>query len=260
MGGPAPDSVNPANKAAEEKVTVVNLDAWLYKLTRIVAKQQEDLVAKDATIKDLTERLSKLETSNVSGVGTTSSRPLFSSHFNEKTTEAEVQILAKVHREMKASKSIETHIIVSGLPEPGGGTEAEKDAHDQASVEELLGKLSTQLVNLKSHKRIKTKNNEKPSLMLIEFHEACCVPVALSNSKKLRTNTKFKGVYINKDMTKTERIIGKQLRDERKRLNAMLTEKGDGEWPRGRHQGKLFHWGIRDGELRRIFDKPTQTT
>jgi hypothetical protein len=98
------------------------------------------------------------------------------------------------------------------------------------------------VVNLKNHKRIKTKNNEKPSLMLIEFHEAICVQLALSNAKKLRTDTKFKGVYVNKDITKTERIIVKQLRDERKRLNAGLTEKGDGEWPRGRHQGKLFHW------------------
>jgi hypothetical protein len=192
MGGPVPDSVNQANKAAEEKVTVVNLVAGLYKLTKVVAKQQEDLVAKDATIKDLTERLSKLEKSNSSGVGTTPSRTLFSSHFNEKTTEAEVQILAKVHREMKASKSIETNIIVSGLPESGGGTEEEKAAHDKASVEELLREQSTEVVNLKNHKRIKTKNNEKPSLMLIEFLEAMVVPLALSNAKKLRTNTKFK--------------------------------------------------------------------
>ncbi len=92
---------------------------------------------------------------------------------------------------MKASKSIETNIIESGLPESGGGTEEEKAVHDKASVEELLGELSTEVVNLKNQKRIKTKNNEKPSLMLIEFHEAMCVPLALSNAKKLRTNTKF---------------------------------------------------------------------
>ncbi len=46
--------------------------------------------------------------------------------------------MAKIHREMKASKSIETNIIVSGLPESGGGTEEEKAEHDKASVEELL--------------------------------------------------------------------------------------------------------------------------
>jgi hypothetical protein len=64
MSDPAPDSENPANKAAKEKVTVVNLDAWLYKLTKLVAKLQEDSVGKDEIINDLTERLAKLEKSN----------------------------------------------------------------------------------------------------------------------------------------------------------------------------------------------------
>ncbi len=34
-----------------------------------------------------------------------------------------------------------------------------------------------------------------------------------------------------------------------------LKETGNGNYPRGDYQGKLFHWGIRDGEVRRIFDK-----
>ncbi len=47
MGGPDSDSVNPAKKKWGEQVTVVNLDDWLYKLTKLVAKLQEDLVEKD---------------------------------------------------------------------------------------------------------------------------------------------------------------------------------------------------------------------
>ena len=61
MSDPAPDSENPANKAAKEKVTVVNLDVWLFKLKKTVAKLQENLVKKDEKINELTERLSKLE-------------------------------------------------------------------------------------------------------------------------------------------------------------------------------------------------------
>ena len=54
--------------------------------------------------------MSKLETSNASGGGTTPGQPLFSSLFSslfsgDKSTEAEVQILAKVHREIKAKKA-----------------------------------------------------------------------------------------------------------------------------------------------------------
>jgi hypothetical protein len=79
---------------------------------------------------------------------------------------------------------------------------------------------------------------------------------ALKGAKNLRDNDSYKGVYVNRDMTRTERIIQKQLRDDRnKRNNEDLKETGKGKWPRGTHGGKLFHWGIRDGEVRRIFDK-----
>ena len=62
-------------------------------------------------------------------------------------------------------------------------------------------------------------------------------------------------------MTKAERTIDKRLREERNKRNAALTEKGAEERPRGRYKNKLFYWGIRSGELTRIFDKqmPSQT-
>jgi hypothetical protein len=42
IGRPDSHSVNPAKKKWGEQVTVVNLDDWLYKLTKLVAKLQED--------------------------------------------------------------------------------------------------------------------------------------------------------------------------------------------------------------------------
>jgi hypothetical protein len=71
MGGPAPDSVNQANKDAGEKVTVANLDVWLHELTKKVAILEENAIAKDVIIKDLNERLSKLEKGVGSGGGST---------------------------------------------------------------------------------------------------------------------------------------------------------------------------------------------
>jgi hypothetical protein len=57
----AQDSIDQDNKNAKESVTVVNLDVWLFKLKKTVAKLQENLVKKDEKINELTERLSKLE-------------------------------------------------------------------------------------------------------------------------------------------------------------------------------------------------------
>jgi hypothetical protein len=202
-----------------------------------IASLNDEIGSLRKTNKELNERVSKLETSNASDGGTTPGQPLFSSLF-----------------------TTEQNIIVSGIPEAPNGSEEEKAAHDKTSVEALLTALGTRLTDMKSHKRIKT-NYEKPNLILIEFHRfdsADMVAEPLSNAKKLRTNETFKGVYINRDMTKAERIIEKRLRDESNRKNEEdLRETGDGEGPCRLYQGRRFHWGIRLGEVRRIFDKPT---
>jgi hypothetical protein len=128
-----------------------------------IASLNDEIGSLKITNKELNERVPKLETSNVSGGGTTPGQPLFSSLFSgDKSTEAEVQILAKVHREIKAKKSNEQNMIVSGIPEGPNGSEEEKAAHDKTSVEALLTALRTPLTDMKSHKRIKT-NNEKPN-------------------------------------------------------------------------------------------------
>ncbi len=136
--------------------------------------------------------------------------------------------MAKVPREFKAKKSNEANMIVSGIPEVPNGSEKEKAAHYKTSVEALLTELGTPLRDMKEYKRIKT-NNEKPNLILIEFVDPVYRTDALGNAKNLRTNAKFKDAYINRDMTKAERIIEKRLRDERNRMNEEdLRETGDG--------------------------------
>jgi hypothetical protein len=55
-------------------------------------------------------------------------------------------------------------------------------------------------------------------------------------------------------MTRDEQLNEKHCRDERNRLNAQFTEKNAEDKPRGRHGERLFYWGVRSGELRRIYD------
>jgi hypothetical protein len=171
-----------------------------------------------------------------------------SSLFSDKTIEAEVQILAKVYREINKTTKIKANLIVSGLPAATGGTEDEKKADDKSRVDALVTALAEDPYIVENHKRINTSNNDKPSLIIIEFKDPVHAIQALKGAKNLRSIDKYNGVYVNKDMTQTERIIEKRLRDERKRLNAEFTEVDAGGLTRGRHQGKLFYWGIRDGE------------
>jgi hypothetical protein len=165
MGGPAPDSVNQANKDAGEKVTVANLDVWLHELTKKVAILEENAIAKDVIIKDLNERLSKLEKGVGSGGGSTS--PLFILTISNKTTKAEVQILAKVHREIYQKKTNEANLIVSGLPAAVGGTDEETMKNDQATLESLMLVLKASPHHIGKHRRIEI--NGKPSLVIVDL-------------------------------------------------------------------------------------------
>jgi hypothetical protein len=203
----SPDSVNPANREAGEKVTIVNLDAWLYALTEIVAKQKEDLDKKDKLIKDFSDRIAKLE--NNGGGGTSSSQTLTSSLFNNMSTEAEIQIFAKVRREFNKAKKIERNVIVSELPAAVGDTEEAKTTFEKADVAALMTTLGSSIDGKKIEfsvdeiRRVKT-NNDKLSLIVVDLGHEKSRDLALRGSKNLKGNDKYNQVFINKDMTKAE--------------------------------------------------------
>jgi hypothetical protein len=176
-----------------------------------------------------------------------------SSLFEKKNTEAEVHLLAKVRRESNEVERIKKNVIVSGLLAVGSNDE-EKLAHDKTSVADLVAALGVPKESIVRQHRIIT-NNDKSNLILVELDSTSTRDEALREAGKLRKIELYKTVYINRDMTKAERMVEKQLREERNKRNLALEEKDDTGRPRGRHQSKLFHWGIRNGELRRIFDK-----
>jgi hypothetical protein len=127
MGGPAPDSVNQANKDAGEKVTVANLDVWLHELT------------------------------------------------------------------MKVAAAV-------------GGTDEERMKNDQASLESLMLVLKASPHHIGKHRRIEI--NGKPSLVIVDLGCSVFAEDALKGVKyNLRENDSYKGVYVNRDMTRTERVI-----------------------------------------------------
>ena len=227
-----------AEFSASRPTTVKELTNYVEKLMKTVLKQ-------NAKIAELEEKAMSRE--NTTGA------VLMSSLFDKKSTDAEVHILAKVRKENNEIERIKKNMIVSGLLAVGGNDE-EKLAHDKAGIEGLVTTLGVPKERIIKHQRIIT-NNDKSNLILVEFDSSTTRDTALKAASKLRGNNIYNQIYINRDMTKAERVVEKQLRDERNKRNAALEEKDSGGRPRGRYQNKLFYWGIRFGELRRIFEK-----
>ena len=208
-----------------------------------------DLLVKEN--QELKERIRKLETP-------TKQLPTFASIVaNEKNSETENVLLVKVTREIKTKERKENNIILTGLPQAQINTESK--AIDENKEKEVLAQifahLEIDLKTVKRHWRLKTKENNMNDIvnpMIVEFTDFESKNKATKNSYKLKT---YKDkVYINNDLTESERSIEKKLRDERNRRNNELSIEENGLRYSEDEKGK-FHYGIRNGIVKKIYHK-----
>ena len=108
---------------------------------------------------------------------------------------------------------------------------------------------------MKRQTRFKTKENnanDAVNTMIVEFNEIEFKNKAIKNSYKLR-NFRHK-VFVNNDLTESERIFEKKLRDERNNLNNGLTNEDNGMKYSNDGVGN-YHYGIRNGFVKKIYHK-----
>ena len=86
-------------------------------------------------------------------------------------------------------------------------------------------------------KRLRAKNGENSGPIIVEFKEIYDRNSVLKSAKILRTKNGYKQIYINPDLTESERIMDHELRVERNKLNANLD------------QNSPFRFGIRGNDI-----------
>ena len=239
-------------KALKTPAKVADVANAFGRLLGIVEKMDGELSRRKKRIKDLTKTVAELEKKVESMKASPPASPeTFSSMLKAGNGKAGVAILTKVRKELADSERIEKNIIVSGLTKVGKD-ENEIEANDKANVDKVLEVIEMSREQVMNQTRIKTRN-EKTDLILIEFKQVEYRTKALRGAKNLATREEFKGVYVNKDKTRVERLAEKELRIERNSLNDKLPYVD-----KGRHYGlqneRKYYWGIRFGELRKIFE------
>jgi hypothetical protein len=106
--------------------------------------------------------------------------------------------------------------------------------------------------------RVKSMRFKHDGPILMVFEDMDDRMEVLKATGKLKN--KYAGVYINADRTMAEAANEKILKEKMKLLNGQLREGGDGLKYGVKVSGeKAFKWwwGVRDGELRRIFKEMT---
>ena len=236
------------------------LHEWNGKLSSIiknlcnkVAKFEQDLSGKNVEIANLKNELSQLK--NTQNVTSNLNFSYAGALNNSKKNEQEVVLLDLVRKDFYETKSIENNIVIRGIPVLGS-TNEEKEANDKSKVKSVLTHLTLPDSTDPKLKRISTKDSNA-NIIVVELNNIDQRNIAIEKARTLRGTTEFDGIYVNKDMTKAERIMDKKRRDERKAKNSELSEKDSsgrpfGIYNGGINNGKKFFWGLRNGIIKRV--------
>jgi hypothetical protein len=136
------------------------------------------------------------------------------SGFTKKTPEVH-QILNEIAKDQKDRKASEKKAILFGLTESLKETDDEKKIEDDQALNQVLSELNFDKNKIKKFFRLKNKSNNsaqnsKPRPIIIEFNETSERDnlVIASNKKKITD------IFINKDLSESERHLFKKQRDQ----------------------------------------------
>lgn len=191
----------------------------------------------------------------------TSNKFLLSDLFKSKgkNSNYDIAIIEKVSRETKAKENKASNIIISGIEESKNDNKLDIEEDDKLAIVDLLKELgiapSANLVK-KSYRISKTRKENKPALLKIELKDKEAANNILARAKKLKEIERYKGVFINRDLTKNEIEVERAGRKECLERNEKL-DKGQGRHKYGIDYTKTpggieYFWGLRSGKICKI--------
>ena len=169
-----------------------------------------------------------------------------------------VAIMATIATEMKRKEERVNNVIVA-VPATSFPI---AEGHELEFAKKLAGEMELRETRVKKARRISRRTDGSnaatagPVLLVVEMESTEAKLEILQKSKDLRKKEGYKDVYVNEDLTPSERIADRKLREERNRRNNELTETAlvNGRTVKCKtgQDGKKRFWGIRNGELKLV--------
>ena len=122
-----------------------------------------------------------------------------------------------LYREVTERQKRKKYLIVSGIEESTSGTIKDRLEQDTKHVEQLASQLGINNFHPIEIARLGQISHSRPRLLRFKCDSMATKACFLQRSKKLRSSTKHKNVFINPDLTRIQRTHDKALRDELKR-------------------------------------------
>ena len=120
-------------------------------------------------------------------------------------------------REIQERQRRSKYIVVTGIPEHTSGDVEERRANDTKAIARLAETLEIDKFTPGEVSRIGHINSSKPRLLRFKCQDLETRSLLLKKSRNLRNSSSFRNIYINPDLTKTQRLLNADLRAELKR-------------------------------------------
>jgi hypothetical protein len=161
-----------------------------------------------------------------------------------KKSNEEIKIVNAITAINKDNEKREKNLVIIGVNLSTNNDVSKKIEEDKLKIEEIFDTLNVGKNIIKRIYRFKPKPNATTSPILIELPSNIDRNTVLKAAKNLKTNNKFKGIYINPDQSEAERKLTGELVKERNVKNQLLDNEGK--------LNKPFRWGIRDNKVVQI--------
>jgi hypothetical protein len=198
------------------------------------------------TIANLRTRLDKLEEGNESPISFGSFGPSMNINVeaDKDTTNTKQKFMNEVVKEQSERNKRKNNIVIVGAKESTKSDAQGKFNDDKAYVDRVFGAIGEDSVKPKSVRRLISKS-AMPGVIVVELDNIEERNGVLKAAQKLHKNKDFNKVYVNADLTYNERVLDKQLRTVRNRLNDSMKDNGE-------FDDSPFEYGIRGGEVVKI--------
>ena len=120
--------------------------------------------------------------------------------------------------EMEMRHRKRKYLVISGLKECNDGDLSARNNHDIKSVKNVLNAIKIDPVNITEISRLGKITPSRPRLLRLKCPNMKIRSEILKQSKNLRSNTSYRNVFINQDLTYVQQKRNKANRDQLKAL------------------------------------------
>jgi hypothetical protein len=234
----------------QENVTSNLVDTWLFDLkqqfisfkmemNQKYLQQELKLSVLETENNELKQRINQLvtntNTQTETNQSTNPSANWSSIVQGKKKNQEQLNLLLAASNETKEQKIKENNVIVFGIDESTKTTADEKKSDDKENLEKILTAMNFNKEKVKNIYRL--KSIKKPAPLIVSFENTNIRNEALKLGKNLSNSIYKNKIYVNPDLTESQRSNFKRLLDEKKKKNLENTDK------------TKFYYGIRNDRV-----------